>query len=167
MHSQSAQKENLETKFTQLKSLFLLDLVDDFSSSSIHSCVSKYVSCSGKERATVMNTNDIRKNMIRFKWKYPQPVADGDGVLIKFVYSVVQTYDTFWLTQQLGYLKINPGPGSTPGNEDNGNQGEIPCYTSTTAEATSASVPPYTTFTSPQSTLFSGTTGSTSKKFWF
>ena len=76
---------------------------------SIHSSVSRHLSCSGRKKATVMHTNDVDKNLIRFKWRYPRPIADGEQVLIKFVYSVVQTFDTFWIAQQLGYLKITPG----------------------------------------------------------
>ena len=26
----------------------------------------------------------------------------------------MQTFDTFWIAQQLGYLKITPGPGNVP-----------------------------------------------------
>ena len=59
-----------------------------------------------------MNIDDADKNVTRFKWSYPRPVANGDGVLIKFVYSVVQTFETYWIAQQLGYLKITPGPGN-------------------------------------------------------
>ena len=76
------------------------------------SSVSKHQSCSGEEKATVLNIDDADKNVTRFKWSYPRPVADGDGVLIKFVYSVVQTFETYWIAQQLGYLKITPGPGN-------------------------------------------------------
>ena len=95
----------------------------------------------------MLNIDDADKNVTRFKWSYPRPVANGDGVLIKFVYSVVQTFETYWIAQQLGYLKITPGTG-------NGRETIVPLFTTS---------PGFTSpMESPQTTPSSEAAGNTS-----
>jgi hypothetical protein len=63
--------------------------------------------CSGKDKATVVHSKNVDAESISFVWKYPGTTENEMEVM--FYYSVVASFDKFWVKLKSDKLTIMPG----------------------------------------------------------
>ena len=59
------------------------------------------------EKATVVHTSRTDKESVEFKWNFPEEPEKGKK--IKFVYTVLQSFDQFWAMQESKEIKLISG----------------------------------------------------------
>jgi hypothetical protein len=67
----------------------------------------KHLTCSGKDKATVVHSEKVDEESISFMWKYPDTTENEMEVM--FYYSVVAGFDKFWVKLKSEKLTIMPG----------------------------------------------------------